>query len=360
MRFESSPRSIGGNMALVLRSKTEPDKEVSHAAAKDIENSHNAPTVLDQDTLIVSTGSTLLDLAISGGRVRGGGIPGGIMVELFGPSSAGKTAVLTELAASVQHQGGSALFGDPEARIDKEYSRIYGLDMSKEDYFRPDTVTEMFEHLETWNPPNEAVINIFAADSIAALSTNMEMGDGDKRGQRKAKELSEGCRKTARIIAKNNKLVVFTNQEREGEFGKTTPGGMAVPYHCSLRIRIVRKGRIEKKKKISSGKEVTKTVGIHSECLIKKSTVDDEYRTAPLYIIFGVGIDDVRANLQYVKDMEKLTKYWCVDIDYVSMDKSIEYIEANDLESELRERVIDIWEEVEGKFKMDRKTKKRF
>ena len=30
---------------------------------------------------MISTGSTLLDLAITGGRVRGGGLPGGILVE---------------------------------------------------------------------------------------------------------------------------------------------------------------------------------------------------------------------------------------------------------------------------------------
>ncbi len=314
---------------------------------------------IDSDTLLVSTGSTLLDLAICGGRVRGGGIPGGIMVEIFGPSAAGKTAILTEIAASVQSKKGDVFFIDPEARIDKEYSKIYGFEMTKENYHRPDTVTETFQLLEEWNPSNDKVINVFAADSIAALSTDMEMGDGDKRGQRKAKELSEGCRKTARIIAHNNKLVLFTNQERDGEFGKTTPGGHAIPYHCSLRLRVTRKGRIEKTKKLDSGKAIKKTVGIESEVLVKKSTVDDEYRTAQLFIIFGVGIDDVRANLQYVKDMEKLTKYWCVEEDYMSMDKSIAYIEANNLEGALRERVIDIWEEVEAKFHTNRKQKVR-
>jgi len=314
---------------------------------------------IDSDTLLVSTGSTLLDLAICGGRVRGGGIPGGIMVEIFGPSAAGKTAILTEIAAAVQSKKGDVFFIDPEARIDKEYSKIYGFEMTKENYHRPDTVTETFQLLEDWNPSNDKVINVFAADSIAALSTDMEMGDGDIRGQRKAKELSAGCRKTARIIAHNNKLVLFTNQERDGEFGKTTPGGHAIPYHCSLRLRVTRKGRIEKTKKLASGKAIKKTVGIESEVLVKKSTVDDEYRTAQLFIIFGVGIDDVRANLQYVKDMEKLTKYWCVEEEYVSMDKAIAYIEANNHEGALRERVIDIWEEVEAKFHTNRKQKVR-
>jgi RecA/RadA recombinase len=271
------------------------------------------------------------------------------------------TALVTEVAGAAQDKGGDVFFVDPEARIDKEYSKIYGFEMTKENYARPDTVTETFQLIEEWAPANEKAINVFAADSIAALSTNMEMSvDGDKRGQRKAKELSEGCRKTARLIAHNNKLILFTNQERDGEFGKTTPGGHAIPYHCSLRLRVIRKGRIEKKKKITSGVEVKKTIGIESEVLVKKSTVDDEYRTAPLYIIFGVGIDDVRANLQYVKDMMKKTKYQCVDQEWATMDKAIAYIEENDLEPQLREMVIDIWEEVEAKFHMDRKAKKRF
>jgi len=38
---------------------------------------------------VISTGSTLLDLAISGGRIRGGGLPLGILVEIFGPPGCG-------------------------------------------------------------------------------------------------------------------------------------------------------------------------------------------------------------------------------------------------------------------------------
>ena len=46
----------------------------------------------------ISTGSTLADLAISGGRIRGGGLPSGILVEIFGPSGSGKTVLLSEIA----------------------------------------------------------------------------------------------------------------------------------------------------------------------------------------------------------------------------------------------------------------------
>ena len=47
---------------------------------------------------VTSTGSTLLDLAISGNRIRGGGIPSGIMLVAYGPSQSGKTALLSQIA----------------------------------------------------------------------------------------------------------------------------------------------------------------------------------------------------------------------------------------------------------------------
>jgi len=348
-------------------------KQSLKSVAKDITDNNNSPAQHIRTPIntkvIVSTGSTLLDLAISGSRVRGGGIPGGIMIEIFGPSSSGKTAVMSEIAASVQNKGGEVTVLDPEGRIDKEYSKIYGLELNKADYHRPDTVHEMIHLIQNWEPKNPKVLNMMAVDSIAALSTEREMEGEDKRGQLKAKELSEGCRKIARIIASEHKLVVFTNQERQGDFGKTTPGGFAVGYHSSVRIRIARlfKGaKIEKTRALPSGQKITKVLGIKSEAVIKKSSVDCEFRTAPVYIVFGVGVDDVRANLQYLKDFYKQNMYNSplapdgTYKGYASMDKAIEYIEKNNLEGQLRENVINAWEEVEELFRINRKKKYRF
>lgn len=312
----------------------------------------------------ISTGSTLLDLAISGGRIRGGGLPGGIMVEVFGPSSCGKTAVIVEIGASVQYKGGDVDFIDPEARLDKEYSKTYGLELPKDRYHRMDLVEEVFDFIKDWEPENEDVINMVAADSIAALSTELEMGEGDKRGQRKAKDLHSGCRTAARRIAKENKIVVFTNQQLDGEYGATTSGGKAIGFYSSIRLQIKRKTRIEKEKDFQYAKKkvkVKKAVGILSEVTVIKSSVDDEYRTAPLYIMPGVGIDDVRANLQWLKEKMGSTVYVCPDgKTYQALDFAVAWIEKNNLEAELRENVIDIWEQVEQKFKVDRKKKVRF
>jgi len=204
---------------------------------------------------------------------------------------------------------------------------------------------------------------MIGADSIAALSTALEMGEGDKRGQKKAKDLHSGCRTSARTISQANKLIVFTNQQLEGEYGATTSGGKAVGFYSSIRLQVRNKGRIDKEKGYTHDTKkvvVKKSVGIESEVLVVKSSVDDLYRTAPLYIMSGIGIDDIRANLQWLKEKTGNTKYDCFTKDYVALDSAVLYIEQNNLEKELREKVIDVWESIELQFKVDRKKKVRF
>jgi len=321
--------------------------------------------------LMTSTGSTLLDLAISGGRVHGGGIPAGILIEIYGPSGKGKTALLSEIVASVQANDGDAMMLDPEARIDQEYARIYGVELAKKNYKMPDTVTEVFEYINDWKPKPEGAVHCIATDSLAALSTNMELSvKGDKRGQRRAKEFSEGFRKTCRMIKKNNWLIPCTNQVRQGEYGEVTPGGKAIEFYSSLRIRIgsppyqgaiqpyiVKTGKL--KVNADTKIEVSGTTGIRSLCVITKSSIDNPYREAPIYIVFGYGIDDISANLQYVKNMTGANRYNCINKEYQSIEKAFHHIEENDFEEELRERVIEIWGKVQAVLKVDRKPKKR-
>ena len=141
---------------------------------------------------VISTGSTLLDLAISGGIVKGGGIPSQIMVEIFGPSGAGKTVLLCEIAGGIQRAGGEVRFDDPEARLNKEFARMFGVNPEEINYDMPDTVTEVFKNIREWEPSNPNVVNGTFTDSLAALSTNMEMDndEGDKMGMRRAARLS--------------------------------------------------------------------------------------------------------------------------------------------------------------------------
>lgn len=343
---------------------------------------------------VISTGSTWLDLAICGERTHGGGVPGGCFMEIFGPEASGKSALLAEICGNVQAKGGDSSFKDPEFRIDEEYCRIYGMELEKRNYSTPDTVEEVFEEINKWipQPAVPGAINFEGVDSLASLSTDMEMDndDGDKMGQRRAKMFSEGFRKTCRLIKKRNILLACSNQMRDGKYGDTTPGGRAIKYYASLRIglkiiqeitktisigdapaqeeakEMTRRERIKAEKAAKEKGEkpdkskFTKSIGILTECSIKKSSVGEPYRTAKIYIIFGYGIDDVRGNLAYMKEIKNTSGYTCPDgKTYMSMEQAVLHVEENDQVSTLKAQVISAWEAINNKFKVNRKPKER-
>lgn len=316
---------------------------------------------------MISTGSTLLDLAISGGRVRGGGIPGGILVEVFGPSGCGKTVLLCEVAGMIQRQGGAVMFHDPEARLNKQFAKMFDLDVETIYYSNPNTIPEVFGGVREWEPPNMKKINGVVADSLAALSTDLEMEakDGDKMGMRRAKEFSEELRKTCRILAKNNYLMVCSNQVRvnmdAGPYGQKfiSPGGEAIGFYSSLRLRAMNPRKIKRKESFN-GKELERVVGVETEIEVYKSSVWKPHHTAPVTILFDYGIDDVRQNLQFLKEYTRATTYVLKGEKLaVSLEKAIEIIEEDNLVTALQEEVIDLWEEIEKKFDSERKPKQR-
>jgi RecA/RadA recombinase len=317
----------------------------------------------------VSTGSTLLDLSISGGRVHGGGIPGGILVEVSGPSGGGKTEILVGVCTSTQRAAkpGEAMFLDPEGRLDEDYAQLRGLSLEKQyQYARPKTVTEMFKAMYNFESKKPGILVTAEMEMGVDTQGNYTYEGEDKYGAKKAKDMSQELRRFNTFIAEENRLLICANQIRDDfkSGGTTTPGGHAVPFYSSLRIEVkpLWKGSaIVRNRKFRTGKEIHKQVGIISNCFIKKSSLDDPFRECSIYILFRYGIDDVRGNLQYLKDMLRLTKYEFRDLSHNSMDMMIQKIEdANEgegLVDELREEVIALWGEVEERFDTDRKPK---
>lgn len=319
--------------------------------------------------VMISTGSTLLDLAISGKRVKGGGLPGGIFIEIFGPNGSGKTVLLCELGGNIQRHGGDLLFNDPEARLNESFAQMFDLNTAELTIQEPDTVTEMIAGIKDWEPEpsKKDAINGIITDSLAALSTNIEMDneEGDKMGMRRAKEFSEGLRKICRLLKQSNYIMAASNQIRDNAdavgYGEkfSVPGGKAIGFYASVRLRVFPPEKIKKKKSFK-GKEYEKVIGIKSRVQVYKNSVDEPYREAPVYILFDYGIDDIRANLQYLKDTKKTAVYTLGERNLdKSLDKSVDIIEKEELEQELRAEVIEMWEGIEMGFTTSRKKKTR-
>jgi len=327
------------------------------------------------DDFLISTGSLLVDLAISGRRFKGGGIPVGIFCEIFGDSSRGKTVMLLEIAGMVQRMGGDYLFIDPEARVNPQFAKIFGFDLDNDKYFNPDTIEESFKLIKKWNPKGNGPF-VILKDSLAAFASKEENdGKGDEySGARKAKEFSQEFRQICRTIAEKEFLFIATNQIRQnlgaGPFGKKTKatGGEAPKFYSSLRLELKKPAKegIIKEEKTIRGVKHRQVIGVQTDVFVEKSTVSVPHNSGLMRILFDYGIDDITANLQYIKKNTKNTQYTLGEKTIGrSLKDAIRYIEhpkekvmKKRIEA-LKDDVINLWTDIQKEFVPDRKKKLR-
>ena len=198
------------------------------------------------DKFLISTGSFLVDLAISGRRFIYGGIPMGIFCEIFGASGRGKTVMLLEMAGDCQRKKGDYIFIDPEARVNKYFAKIFDFDLNSEKYKKPSTPEEAFALIRNWKPKGKGPHCIFMDGLAALISREEEAGKGDEySGARKAKEFSQEFRQICRLLEERDYLFVATNQIRQNlgaaVFAKKTKatGGEAPKFYASLRLELL-------------------------------------------------------------------------------------------------------------------------
>jgi len=91
----------------------------------------------------ISTGSISLDLALGVG-----GVPGGRVIEIFGPESGGKTTLALQIVAEAQKTGGLAAFVDAEHALDVTYARNIGVNTDDLLISQPDTGEQALEIAE--------------------------------------------------------------------------------------------------------------------------------------------------------------------------------------------------------------------
>ena len=257
----------------------------------------------------VSTGSTMLDLAIS--NRPNGGIAVGRITELNGLESSGKSLIGAHLLAETQKKGGVAVYIDTETAVSEDFLGVIGVDINKMLYLHLETVEDIFEAIEeivtkVRESDKDRLVTILV-DSLAAATTKVELNaDYDKDGwaTSKAIVLSKAMRKITQLTARQKVCLIFTNQLRQKMgvmFGDpwTTSGGKALPFHASTRIRLKNMGQIKDTKK--------NTIGIKIRAQVIKNRLGPPLRSAEFPLYFDKGIDDFGSWLTIMKD-HKLVK----------------------------------------------------
>mgnify|MGYP001568461214 FL=1 len=259
-------------------------------------------------TDFISTGSTMLDIAIS--NKPNGGVAVGKITELNGLEGSGKSLIGSHLLASTQKQDGIAVYIDTESAVSQEYLRAIGIDTSKMLYVHLETCEEIFDTIETIvmkiRESNKDKLVTILVDSLAAASTKQEMdADFDKDGWATAKAIiiSKAMRKVTQMIARQKVALVFTNQLRQKlgvMFGDpwTTSGGKALPFHSSTRVRFKNAGQIKDGNKV--------TIGIKIKGQVIKNRLGPPMRTVEFPLYFDKGIDDFGSWLTVMKEHKLL------------------------------------------------------
>lgn len=267
----------------------------------------------------LDTGFAPLNKAISGRY--GGGMPVGRMVEMFGGSSCGKTAIATNVMASAQRAGGIAAFMDHENSFD--LGQAIGIGLNPEDgwvYKQPetfedsiDTMVKMAQGVRAAGliEPTAPIVAVF--DSLASMVPKSKLYDS-KGNQKGSNDMSmhdttalARCTASAfpalsQMAYKHNMLLLFLNQTRtkpgvlHGD-PTTTPGGNAPEFYSSVRIQLSR----------SMLKDSDGINGQSIRAYVKKNKVSSPFRECHWRFMFredGSGhFDTVRSTIDYMKDI---------------------------------------------------------
>jgi len=372
-----------------------PKKSID-SIASEIKDSIDAPVVeddvvegVDPDKLI-PTGVTLLNLACSG--TAHGGLGMGKINTMPGSSSSGKTFLGFNILAAIvndpKFDDYRIIYDDAENALEINIKELFGsklvsrLEAPKKtklgEPIYSNTVQEFKNNILSTIDKGKPFI--WLLDSLDSLSSDEEMEKEYKEAIKQAKseehvrELkgsynTEKAKLLGQILRMINGSIVDTGscvniiqQTRAnlnaGPFGKKeiTSGGMA-PFFYSTHV--IQTSKVKTHKDTKHGW----IVGQRTKTEISKNKLTGNKRSIEFDLFNDTGIDDVGANIDFLLQYDFWKKKGqTIDCPELQIEgtrsKVIEFIEQNNLESELVAVTEHAWHQIEESLKSNRK--KRF
>lgn len=178
-----------------------------------------------------------------------GGIPKGVITEIFGDEGIGKSSVCLQLVASAQQQGINCLWADVEWAYSPHYAESLGVDNNKLGLIRERFAEDVLETIEA--EVEKGKWGLVILDSIGGILPRAEAEKGIEGkvigGQ--AGLIARFCRKVVPLLyTHQTALVVINHQFTDIMTGKLlTSGGKKLAYHKYLSIRLKQKSGVSLK-----------------------------------------------------------------------------------------------------------------
>lgn len=195
---------------------------------------------MDQSSTVVPIGIPSVDAAT--GR---GGIPEGIVVEMYGPYSCGKSTLALKVVANAQKMGKKCAYIDAEYGLDRPYAESLGVCWNDLAKTYPSCGEQAMDVLRVLVESGDYAVII--VDSVAALvpQAQLEGAMEDAQMGAQARLMSKALGSLAAKISKTKTTVLFINQIRMKigvMYGnpETTPGGNALKFYSAMRIDVRR------------------------------------------------------------------------------------------------------------------------
>lgn len=255
----------------------------------------------------ISSGSAIMDAALGGGWVLGR------IANIVGDRSSGKTLLAIEACANFHRSYPTGLirYAESESAFDEKYAEALGMPLEVVDFGGEEpmrTVEDWYNDMVKFLDAREKDRRpgLYILDSFDALSDDAEMSreiDKGSFGAGKAKKSGELFRKLVSRIEQMDVTLIVVSQIRDKlnvTFGetKTRSGGRALDFYCSHIVWLAEIGKI---KKTMSG--VERVIGVNVKVNVKKNKVGLPFRQCAYPIIFGYGIDDLTANVEWLLEV---------------------------------------------------------
>ena len=233
----------------------------------------------------------------------GGGFPKGRIIEIYGAESSGKTSLVYWLMSL--HELG--VYIPIEGTYDEERAIALGVKPKQMIVYRAEYGEEALDAVVKFA---KAGVPIIAIDSVPACQPREDIDKFEKGAENEARMggvarlFSKMLPTMQRVCEQSGTTLILVNQVRDKInaplFGEKedTPGGRAIKFYSSIRIKVARRAWIEIPNKNPAVSSNNEKVGLIMKAKVTKSKVSNPFGEAELPFFFDRGFvsyDDVKS-----------------------------------------------------------------